>query len=42
VFDKLSEDIVRDHRWLDDDLLGVDHVDRTTKKTGGERGVVIK
>ncbi|KEI40875.1 uncharacterized protein L969DRAFT_86115 [Mixia osmundae IAM 14324] len=36
-----DEDVLRDHKWQDDDFLGVDHIDRTTKRVG-ERAVVIR
>lgn len=28
------DDILRDHKWLDDDCLGVDRLDRSAKRIG--------
>ncbi|KAH8927853.1 cysteine proteinase [Atractiella rhizophila] len=36
-----DEDVLYDHKWAVDDYLGLDHLDRTTKRTG-EKAVVIK
>lgn len=36
----LLDDVIREHRWSDDDLLGVDHIDRTTKRIGERAGAL--
>lgn len=30
-----------DHKWVEDDFLGLDHIDKTTKRTG-EKAVFIR
>lgn len=35
-----AEDVLFDHKWIDDDFIGLDHVDR--RKGPAERGVYIK
>jgi len=37
-----DDDLLRDHKWQDEDLLGIDHIDKTPKRTGMERAVVIR
>jgi ubiquitin carboxyl-terminal hydrolase 7 len=40
-----AEDIIYDHKWMPDDALGLDHIDKTGRagRTGGnERAIVIK
>ena len=35
------EDILFDHKWVEDDFIGLDHVDKTTKRTA-EKAVFIR
>ncbi|GAA6050111.1 hypothetical protein JCM3770_001378 [Rhodotorula araucariae] len=35
-----DDDILADHKWAEEDLLGMDHLDR--RRGGGERGVFIR
>ncbi|KWU45004.1 ubiquitin carboxyl-terminal hydrolase 5 [Rhodotorula sp. JG-1b] len=35
-----DDDVIADHRWADDDLLGMDHMDK--RRPAGERGVFIR
>jgi ubiquitin carboxyl-terminal hydrolase 7 len=41
----LSDDIIYDHKFLPEDVLGLDHIDKTGKagRSGpGEKAIVIK
>ncbi len=45
IFISQTEDVVYDHKWLPDDALGLDHIDKTGRagRAGGnERAIVIK
>ena len=45
IFHLLTDDVVYDHKWLPDDALGLDHIDKTGRagRAGGnERAIVIK
>lgn len=35
-----DDDVLADHKWADEDLLGMDHVDK--RRVVGERGVFIR
>lgn len=36
----LAGDILADHKWADEDLLGMDHIDK--RRVVGEKGVFIR
>lgn len=41
----LAEDILYDHKWLAEDVLGLDHMDKSNKRTNGaykNDAIVIK
>jgi ubiquitin carboxyl-terminal hydrolase 7 len=40
--DALPEDVLYDHKWVQDDAIGLDHPDRRPNKTTAERGIVMK
>ena len=40
-----AEDILYDHKWLAEDVLGLDHMDKSNKRTNGaykNEAIVIK
>jgi hypothetical protein len=37
-----TDDIIYDHKWTNDDAIGVDHIDRRPNKSTAERGIVMK
>lgn len=38
-----SDDTIYDHKFLPDDALGLDHIDKSGKvRTTGEKAIVIK
>lgn len=40
-----TEDILYDHKWLAEDVLGLDHMDKSNKRTNGaykNDAIVIK
>lgn len=37
-----EDDVLFDHKWLPEDALGLDHIDRRPNKTTAERGIVMR
>lgn len=37
-----SDDILFDHKWANDDAIGVDHYDRRPNKSTAEKGIVMR
>ncbi|WVQ73689.1 hypothetical protein IAR50_003269 [Cryptococcus sp. DSM 104548] len=36
------DDTIYDHKWAQDDALGLDHVDKRPSKSSGEKGIVMR
>jgi ubiquitin carboxyl-terminal hydrolase 7 len=36
------DDVLYEHKWANEDYLGLDHIDKTTKRSGAEKAVFIK
>ncbi|KAK4688080.1 ubiquitin carboxyl-terminal hydrolase 7, partial [Tremellales sp. Uapishka_1] len=37
-----EDDIVYDHKWMSEDALGLDHIDKRPNKVGAEKGIVMR
>jgi ubiquitin carboxyl-terminal hydrolase 7 len=37
-----TDDVLFDHKWVADDALGLDHIDKRPNKTTAERGIVMR
>lgn len=37
-----SDDVLYEHKWANDDALGLDHIDKRPNKVNAERGIVMK
>ena len=37
-----SEDVLYEHRWSNDEALGLDHIDKRPNKVNAEKGIVMR